>query len=359
MAEHIKQVKKHIFALYLIIQIIFVASCSNMSGTGKNSQPFTKDDFVIGTVVQIKIYDSLKAKDAENILNDCIDILRDIEEKMSVNIEDSEVSRINSNAGIKEVKVSEDTYFVIKKAIHYAKLSDGLFDISIGPLVKLWGIGTESAHIPSQQEITRAMLKIDYNNILVDDQFMTVKLKTKGMAIDLGGIAKGYAADKLVQYLKSRNIQSAIINLGGNVYALGSNVNSRPWRIGIQNPFKERNTSAGIVKVSDKTVVTSGIYERYFEKDGKIYHHILNPFTGYPADNDLAGVTIICESSIHADALSTAVFIKGKDKAVDFLKNLDDVEAVLISKDKKVYVTSGIKQNFELVDKEFALEFID
>jgi len=358
MKAYLKKLKRHLYALLIIPQIILIASCSNIGSTSRTIQPYTRDEFVIGTVVQLRIYDSLKPKDAEAILDNCIKILKEIESKMSVNIHNSEVSKINQNAGAKEVQVSEDTFYVIKKGLHYAKISDGLFDISIGPLVKLWGIGTENAHLPSEEEIKRTLSKVGYKNIIVDDQSMTVKLKETGMSIDLGGIAKGYAADKLAKYLKSRNIKSAVINLGGNVYALGNNVNSRPWRIGIQNPFKERNTSVGIVKVSEKTVVTSGIYERYFEEDGKTYHHILDPFTGYPADNDLAGATIICESSTDADALSTAVFVKGKDKAADFIKNLDGVEAVLITKDKKIYITPGIKDDFELVDKEFKLDIL-
>lgn len=223
---------------------------------------------------------------------------------MSVTIKDSEISQINENAGIRPVKVSADTFYVIQQAVHFSDVEKGYFDITVGPIVKLWNIGTDKARIPSPEEIKAKLPLVNYKDIILDEKNRTIMLKNKGMSIDLGGIAKGYAADKVAQVLKKEGVKHAIINLGGDVIAIGTKPAGGNWRIGIQTPFKPRGEYLGIIEVSNKAVVTSGVYERYFEKDGKLYHHILNPFTGYPADSHLYSVTIIAETSIAGDALS-------------------------------------------------------
>ncbi|EYE89360.1 thiamine biosynthesis lipoprotein ApbE [Fervidicella metallireducens AeB] len=345
--------KKLIFIL-LVISIsafVFIFSKYNHSVSKKNSEPISKSDFFFGTVVDIKIYDEA----SEEIFKDVFSILDDIEKKMSINLNNSEISKINNNAGSKEIVVSPETFYVIKKGKYYSSLSKGNFDISIGPLVKLWGIGSENPHLPSSKELKKAIALIDYNNILLDDAKSSVKLLRKGMMLDLGGIAKGYAADEIAKYLNSRGIENAIINLGGNVYAMGQNPALRPWNIGVQNPFDLRGKYIGILHVKNKTVVTSGIYERYFEKNGKRYHHILNPFTGYPVENSLASVSIVADKSIDADALSTTLFSLGIEKGSKLAESLDGVDAIFITKDKKVYITSGLKNIFEISDENFKL----
>lgn len=173
------------------------------------------------------------------------------------------------------------------------------------------------------------------------------------MKIDLGGIAKGYTADVITDILKENGVEHALVDLGGNIYALGNNPEGRPWKIGVQNPFDSRGKIVGYVPVENKSVVTSGIYERYIEKDGKKYHHILNPFTGYPYDNELAGITIISDKSIDGDALSTSVFSKGLEGGMKFIEKLPNIEAVFVTKDNKVYITSGLKNTFKLTNEEF------
>ena len=175
------------------------------------------------------------------------------------------------------------------------------------------------------------------------------------MQLDLGGIAKGYAADEVVKILKQEGIRSAIIDLGGNIYALGSKNSDNNWKVGIQDSFSDRGKVIGAVEVFDKTVVTSGIYERFIEEDGVRYHHILNPKTGYPYETDIAGVSIIADNSIDADALSTLTFTKGVKEGLKFVENLDNVDAIFITNDKKIYLTENIKDNFKLMSNDFEI----
>ena len=183
----------------------------------------------------------------------------------------------------------------------------------------------------------------------------SVKLNKKGMEIDLGGIAKGYAADQIVKYLKSKDVESAIINLGGNVFILGEKEKNTPFKVGIQDPTSKDGSSIGNIAVSNKSVVTSGIYERYLEKDGIIYHHMIDPSTGYPFENNLSSVTIISSSSIVGDGLSTTTFGLGLQKGMKLIESLDNTDAIFITKDKKVYTTSNLKGKLNLKNESFKL----
>ena len=339
--------KGTLLLIILIVNLaIILTSCKS-----KNIEPVSKTELLMGTVCTIKIYD----KPYEDTFNKAFNRLKDIEKKMTINDKNSEVDMINLKSGEARVKVSKDTYYVIQKGKYYSELSKGGFDISIGPLVKLWGIGTENARVPKESQINKVIPLINYKNILLDDKNYTVMLKDKEMIIDLGGIAKGYAADEVKRILEENGVKKAIINLGGNVLVVGEKEKDTPWVVGVQNPDKERGDYIGTVEVKDKTVVSSGIYERYFEKDGKRYHHILDRKTGYPVFNSLASVTIITDKSIDGDALSTSVFSMGLDKGMEFVKSLKSVEGIFITKDSEVYITDGLRGNFKITDTEFKL----
>lgn len=311
----------------------------------------TKTNYIMGTVMNISIYDKVD----EKIFEDSFDIIRNIENKMSLNIADSEVNNLNNKGFNDFVEVSDQTLFVLEKSMEYSKLSNGYFDVTIGPLVELWGIGSDRARIPNSNEIKDSISKIDYQNVEIDGN--KVKLNKDNMVIDLGGIAKGYATDEVANFLKSKGVNRAIIDLGGNIYALGSKEKNIPWTVGIQDPFNEkRGNFVGVVKAIDKSVVTSGVYERYLEQDGKKYHHILDPFTGYPVDNDLMSVTIISDNSIDGDALSTAVFALGTQKGYELVKSLEGIEAIFITKDKDIYLTPDVKNSFEINSKDFKVK---
>ncbi|MFD3158347.1 FAD:protein FMN transferase [Haloimpatiens sp. FM7330] len=338
-----------LFIAFLFISYRF--SIFNFHKGTKANIPKDKSGFFLGTYVNIKIYNNTSDKIFDNVFN----ILKDIENKMSININTSEVSKINQNAGKESVTVSPETFAVIKKGQYYSNLSKGHFDISIGPLVKLWGIGSDHAKVPTPAEINQNKVKINYKNIVIDDKSKSVKLSNNGMMIDLGGIAKGYVADQIAQYLKSQDVKKAIINLGGNIFTLGSKPNGDSWNIGVQNPFKSRGEYIGILHVKDKSIVTSGVYERFLEKDGKRYHHILSPFTGYPVNNSLMSTTIISNKSIDGDALSTTAFSLGLADGMKLIESLDGIEAIFVNEKKEVYITSGLKNKFNLTNENFKL----
>ena len=333
----------------LIISLIYSISIN------RNEESISNTYYNLGTINEVTLYDVNK-KTGEKILEECGSILMDIDNKMSNTIKSSDVSKINKNAGKAYTKVSKDTYYVIKKSIEFSNISNDTFDISVGPLIDLWSIGTDNAKVPNKEEIENILPLVDYSKILLNDENLSVKLSEENMKIDLGGIAKGYAADKIYDYLKSENIKSAIINLGGNILTLGSKNNDQPFSIGIQDPTMPRGNSIGNIKVSNKSVVTSGIYERYIEKDNKIYHHMLNPHTGYPFENNLNSVTIVSDESIICDALSTTTFGLGLDSGMKLIESLNNVDAIFITKDKKIYLSSNLKDKFNLTDTSFSIE---
>ena len=291
----------------ILILIIVILSSLHLLITNKKEDKISSTYYNLGTINEITLY-NIKKEHGKRILKECESILIDIDNKMSCQISYSEISKINDNAGIDYVRVSDDTFKVIKEAIDFSKASNDTFDISIGPIIDLWGIGTDNAKVPTKEDIQSKLSLVNYKNILLDENTHSVKLSKKNMKIDLGGIAKGYAADKIYAYLKEENLESALINLGGNIYALGTKSNNQPFSIGIQDPTKARGNSIGNIKISNKSVVTSGIYERYLEFNDKIYHHMLDPHTGYPFDNNLSSVTIVSDTSMICDALSTTTF---------------------------------------------------
>nr|WP_208459744.1 FAD:protein FMN transferase [Clostridium botulinum] len=318
----------------------------------KPEEPVSRETYLMGTIISIKAY----GKNADKAVQSSVDKISDIENKMSLNISTSEVNKINKNAGIAPVKVSKNTFDVIKASLIYSEKSKGSFDITVEPLVSLWGIGTDKARIPSKDEINNALILINYKDVVINEKESTVMLKRKGQAIDLGAIAKGYTADELKKILLNYNVSSAFLSLGGNVYVLGNKPDKTPWKIGVQNPLEPRGDYLGIVSVSDKSVVTSGNYERFFERNGKRYHHIFDTKTGYPAEKGLISVSIISDKSIDGDALSTSVYTLGLDEGKKLIESLKGVEAIFVTNDKKVYVTSGLKDVFKLTNTNFKLQ---
>nr|WP_207653576.1 FAD:protein FMN transferase [Clostridium peptidivorans] len=341
--------KKLYFILIVITVTITAAACSS-NNSSKYSSPISKTDFFMGTVVKISLYD----KKDENIISKAFDRIKEIENEVSINKEGTELDKLNSFAGKEPLKVKDDTYMMIKKGLEYSKLSQGSFDITIGPIVKLWSIGLPEAKVPTELEISDKLKLVEYKDVKINED-KSIFLKRPGMIIDLGGIAKGYTADAVVDVLKQNGVKSAVIDLGGNVFAMGSKTDGQPWKIGIQNPFELRGKIIGTIEVQNKSIVTSGIYERFIEKDGKRYHHILSPFNGYPYNNEIAGVTIVSDKSIDGDALSTTVFSKGLNGGMKFVKKTKGIEAIFVTKNKEVYITDGLKNNFKLTNTEFKM----
>ena len=311
----------------------------------------SKSEFLLGTVCTIRLFDKADGK----LLTRVFERVREIEEKMSANLPTSEVAAINATAGVAPAAVSGETLFVVEKALNYGDVSAGTFDITIGPLVKLWGIGTDNARIPAPSEIEALLPLVNYKDVILDNEAGTVYLPRQGLAIDLGGIAKGYAADEAARILRENGVSRAIIDFGGNILALGAKEKGRPWRIGVQNPFGERGEYAAIVPAEDASLVSSGNYERFFIEDGRRYHHILDVKTGYPVENGLADVTIVAASSIDADGLSTAVFSLGLSAGYRLLTSLPGVEGLLVTTEMRIVVTPGLTDSITLADPAFTL----
>ena len=259
----------------------------------------------------------------------------------------SDISSINHMAGIGEVAISDDTLEVLLRACEYSKMCNGCFDITVGPLVSLWASAKEAHKAPSKESILSLLPRVNYQDLLVDSQNKTAFLKKAGQSIDLGGTAKGYAADNIIEVYKNFGIFSAFTNFGGNVAVIGAKSDGLPWNIGIRHPRK-KNRLIGVVSVTDQSVVTSGDYMRYFiGRDGKRYHHIIDPSSGYPAKSGLISATVITKSSMSADTLSTILFLSGLEKGIEILNKLSDTEAILIDTNLTVYITEGLRYCFQ------------
>lgn len=313
------------------------------------SEPLRRTEFMLGTAITLSLYDH----QSEALLEEAFTLLESLEDTLSINKSGTLIDKINDNSGISPVTVDEDTFDVIQKGLTYSELTNGSFDITVGPIVKLWNIGFPDAKVPTDSQIADRLPLINYKNLLLDEKAQTIYLSQSGMQIDLGGIGKGYAADRVATLFREKGVKHALIDLGGNIFAIGNKPNGSLWKIGVQNPFTSRGESIGYISVEDKSIVTSGIYERFLEQDGKKYHHILDPATGYPFENDIAGVTIISDASIDGDALSTSVFSKGIKKGLEFVDTLEGIDAIFVTKDNDIYLSKGIKDNFVLTDETF------
>lgn len=302
------------------------------------SEPVSETGFYLNTVVTVTVYDTSDTA----LLRKSMEICRDYEKMLSRTIADSEISRFNRGEladahGIS--RLSAQTAALVAKGLYYCELSGGAFDITIGPVSSLWDFTGDNPSVPDAGSIGQNLPLVGYGNLSLDGE--SLHAAREGIQLDLGAIAKGYIADRIKDYLVSEGVKSATINLGGNVLCIGSRPDGQPFRVGIQKPFAEKNETSAIVEISDCSVVTSGIYERCFEKDGILYHHILDPSTGYPCDNSLASVTIVSPRSVDGDGLSTSCFLLGLTRGMELVESLEDVEALFITRDGSLHYSSG------------------
>lgn len=296
-----------------------------------------------GTVMTITLYgeeEETLRKFIENSFAEC----ERLEQIFSAKLENSELSELNRTALNQAVSVSEELFEVFEKALYYNRCSQGSLDISIGQLIRLWGIGTDGQRVPDDAELQELAGKNGCQYIILDQTEKTVTYTDACVEVDLGAIAKGYAADVIKAYLMQQNPQIfGILNFGGNIMTIGEKADGSAWNIGITNPFSPSEVYASI-SVKDQCVVTSGNYERYFIVGEKRYHHILDPQTGYPAEQGIISATVIGDSSADCDALSTACYILGVEKALALIETMDGVEAVLIDEAGDFHCSSGMSQ---------------
>lgn len=296
--------------------------------------------YLMGTIIQIW----LMHDNADQLLIEVEMQLKDYERRFSANDRNSHLMQINHNAGIKPVFVESDLFELIKLGKTHSLVKGGFLNIAIGPLIQAWRIGFVDAKCPSELEITALLNKIDPNNIILNEAEQTVFLKYNGMAIDLGALAKGYFADKIMAFLKHQQVKSAYIDLGGNVLTLGQSPHQPDgyWRVGIQNPVLPRGHCAMVIKVKNQSVVTSGSYERTLTINNKTYHHIFDSQTGYPIASDVASITIVSEKSIDGEIWTTQLYGKTAIEIIHYLNKLPNIEAVLINNKQEIAQTDGI-----------------
>lgn len=279
-------------------------------------------------------------------------LIKHQENLFTVNRAQSEVMAINHAAGQHPVVVSPPVYQLIKRASEVSRRPGSCFNFAIGPLVKRWKIGFQGNSVPPAAELQALLALTDAHQVILDDAAHSVFLQQTGMEIDLGAIAKGYIADVVRDYLHQQQVECALINLGGNVQTLGHPA-EQCWGIGLKKPFAAPDALIGVINVTHKSVVTSGVYERYFELEGQRYHHILDPRTGYPLDNELLSVTVISDDSIDGDIWTTLLYGLGVEKSLECLRQTPQIEAIFVTKDAQVICSSQRDYRFTLRDAHY------
>lgn len=337
--------------ILLAALLIVLAGCGDADKA--SPEPVMEDGFYLDTICSISVYRMTDTtgevkpaaempEEAEAAIDEAFDLCRDLESKISRTRRDSDISRINA-AGGEWVEVSSDTRELIQKGLEYSHLSDGGFDISVGAVTEQWDFHAAEgeAKLPDADALAEAVKHVNYRNAAVEGN--KVKLTDPETKLDMGGIAKGYIGDRMTEVLESNGVVSAVINLGGNVICIGGKTDEDDFSIGVETPFSDRREIIGKIYVKDKTLVTSGVYERQIEVDGKKYHHILDTATGWPVETDLDAVTLIADKgrSGDIDALSTICLIKGSEDGMKLINSMDGIEAVFVLSDGDIRTTAG------------------
>lgn len=324
-----------------ILALLFaVAAC-----VPKKDKVFRKSKMLMDTIVTITVVSDSDSK-AEKAMDSSFAVIEKIENLLNFYSDKSEVSNINRNAGADSVKASPETIEAIEKAIHISKLTGGSFDITIGPVMELWDFHNKKK--PDDMKIKSRLHLVGYKFIAINKAGSTIYLKKNNMKIDLGGIAKGYAADKAVEELKKNGIKSGLVAIAGDIKAFGVKPDGRPWKIGIKNPRQKGpdNEIIAVMELADMAISTSGDYERYFIEDGKRYHHLLSPKTGYSADLSQS-VSIIAKDGSVADPLSTGIFIIGHEKGIKLLEE-KKISGFIVDNEGMIHMTSDLRGKIEI-----------
>ncbi len=317
---------------YVKVCVVLLAILIFIAGALLSPRPYTETEYSMDTLMTVTAY----GKNAKTAVKDVFSRIRELDKKLDLRNPESQVARLNQAPADTPVYLDEDVFYVIKTALLFSEKCGGAFDITLYPVSNLWGFGTDKAVVPEAEDIRNALLKTGSQNLVLDEEKQAITKKHSDAWIDLGGVAKGYAADEAIRILKEAGITSAYLDLGGNIGIIGekplslretieNGKASRPYTVGIQKPGAPRGELIDTVSLSEGFVVTSGDYERFFEEEGILYHHILNPETGFPADTGLKSVTIVSKSGILADMLSTTIFVQGKESADRYLNDCDTI----------------------------------
>lgn len=313
--------------------------------------------YAMNTVIEQKWY----GESADTVYTGMETKTREIESVLSLHLSQSEIAAINENAGVQPVEVSQRTFDLLQRAKELSEQSDGAFDITIAPVVELWGITSDHPHVPTDEELAQAMALMGLEDLVLDEEACTAYLTRPGMAIDLGGIAKGWTADQLREYARELGAERGYVSLGGNLMIIGERPDGDPFKFGLRDPQGDASTYLGTVTLKDGyTMATTGGYERYFEEDGIRYHHVLDPRTGYPADSDLLSVAVISKDGTLADYLSTTLFVQGLE-AAKAAAGSEDYALVMVDQENNVWISGSLRGNFEPheTDADYTYTYID
>ncbi len=341
-------------AIIVILMTLAICTCCLTGCTGntynkKNvseADVHERDVFAMDTYMSLKVY----GNNADTALKEASDYIYKLSSLLDVNESDSEIYKLNTH--LMSCAVSDDTFDIISESSKYSQMTYGKFDPTVYPLVRAWGFTTQEHKIPAQSEIDNLLPHVGMDKLTLNSDNHCIIMNDLYTEIDTGAIAKGYLSQKIYEIFQKNEIQSAIVSLGGNVLAMGSKPDKSDWKIAISNP-SDPDTNIATVQTHDKFIVTSGSYQRYFTKNGKRYHHIINPETGKPADNGIVSVTIVSDNGTAADALSTALFVMGRKEAVKFWKKSPlPFDLILIDNEDNIYITEGIENSFETKSKK-------
>ena len=337
---------KRLISLILVLALLLGCSANPEMPAGDEVQvrgeEYTSYVYAMDTVMTLRAYSDT---DLNQTLANISGAIGDLEKRISVTDENSEIYAVNSSTGAYEL--SEDTAEIVSRALEVCRSTYGILDISIYPVVRDWGFTTGDYKIPNYNDLVAMMKKVDYSKISLEGTTLTL---SPGQQIDLGSVAKGYVGDMAAKMLEDAGVTSAVLDLGGNIRLVGSHPDGDAWRVGIQDPL-DSSEYFGIISVENKSLVTSGGYNRYFEKDGKTYWHIIDPRTGYPADNGVISATIVGDDGLMCDALSTATFIMGVNDAFDYWRRTGGFDMLLVTKNGNIFITPGLENSFELLNK--------
>ena len=324
---------------FLAVLLLLLTALSGCGRTDLEAQEAENSFFAMNTYMTFTAY----GEGAEDALVDARVRVEEVEALWSVTDEGSEIYRANHSGG-EPVNVSEETAELVSFALEMAEKTDGALEPTIYPVLRAWGFTTDTKQVPSQEEIDALLEDVGHEKITLDGTLLTVP---EGMELDLGAVGKGYAGDLAAEAVRARGIECAILSLGGNIQAVGSRPDGTDWRVGLRSPWEDG--TLGVLRVSDQAVVTSGGYENYFEdEDGNVYWHILDPETGYQAKSGLLSVTIICPQGRMGDALSTALFVMGPQKAEEYWRENGDFEMILVTEEGEILITEGVADRFTL-----------
>lgn len=330
------------------------SAAASSTGTASSAATATADFFAMDTYMSI----TANGTDAQAAVDAGQAEVYVLENELSRNLPASEISKINAQSGLGPVTVSQETFDIIADAVSYSEKTNGAFDITIAPVMDIWGFTDSKFRVPAASEIQAVLPLVNWQKIVLDKTKLTVELPVKGMELDLGGIAKGYSSDKVQTVMRGYNITSALISLGGNVAVFGTKADGGLWKIAISDPAAP-DSYIGVLTATDVSVITSGGYERNFIQNGITYIHIMDPALGTPVQSDLLSVSIVSADGVQGDSLSTALFVMGKDKAIAYWQAHKDFACILVTSTGEVFASTELRNTFSLMDAKRSLTFFE